>query len=96
MSNHSTKRDAKHAEVDAALRGDGWMTRDTHALGKDWPDIVAAKPGINLLVEVKRPGGKLSKGQEVFFRIWPGPRIIAFGGEDAVRKAHMFAPPVRP
>lgn len=92
MSNRSTRRDANHAEIDAALRGDGWMTRDTHAVGGSFPDIVAAKAGINLLVEVKSPGGKLSEGQEVFFRTWPGPKIVAFSGEEAIRKAREVCP----
>lgn len=93
MSNRRVKRDANHGEVDAALRGDGWMTRDTSMLGDSWPDIIASKPGINLLVEVKAPGGELSEGQEAFHRIWPGPKIVAFSGADAVEKAHMFVPP---
>jgi hypothetical protein len=87
VSNHSTKRDANHAAVDLALRTDGWQTRDLHSVGKDFPDIIASQPGINLLVEVKSKRGKLSPGQETFHRTWAGPCIVAYSGEEAVAKA---------
>lgn len=95
MSNRRVKRDANHGEVGTHMRGDGWAMRDTSMLGKGWPDWIGAKPGINLLVEVKRPGGELGEDQEIFFNTWPGPKIVAFSGQDAVEKARMFVPPRR-
>jgi len=95
VANHSTKRDTTHKEIKKAGIGDGWVVRDLHMVGQDFPDQIWAKPGINLLVECKSPGGTLSAGQKAFFAAWPGPKIVAFSGLDAVWKARSAELEVR-
>jgi len=51
------------AVIDFA-RKNGWYTRRLEWIGRvGAPDVFAARNGIILLIEFKRPGGKLSPGQ---------------------------------
>jgi len=45
--------DANHKAVTAALRDCGWHVHDTSRLGGGFPDMVIAKAGRLLMVEVK-------------------------------------------
>jgi hypothetical protein len=58
-----------------------------HRLGQDIPDLLVGrrmdgKPWACLL-ELKVPGGKLTKGQAEFAEEWLGPIAVATGPEDA-------------
>ena len=83
----AAKVDRNQPLVVEALRKAGWTVRHTHMIGKGWPDVVAAKQHINLLVEIKMPGEKLTPDEAAFWNQWPGPKIIAYSEQDAVDKA---------
>ena len=80
------KVDRNQPEVTAALRAAGWKVRPLHMVGEGWPDLCAAQDDINVLVEVKMPGEKLTPAEEKFWAEWPGPKEIAYSGQDAVDK----------
>lgn len=86
----AAKADRNQPEVTAALRAAGWTVRPTHMVGQGYPDLNAAKHGVNLLVEVKMPGEKLSDDERKFHGSWDGPILIVYGGQDAVDKAALF------
>lgn len=79
----------------------GAEVRNTTALGKGFPDGVAAWRGLTVLIEVKRPGGKLRKAQVEFRDIWRrigGPYLVVESGEDLLRQLLALdrqVPPVR-
>jgi hypothetical protein len=47
------KVDRNHAEVRDALRQIGWWVKDASKWGEGWPDLMIAKPGRYMFVEVK-------------------------------------------
>jgi len=49
------------------LKNNGWFVRKWHQgsyAGAGMPDLLAIKNGVVLFLEIKRPGGKLTKLQE--------------------------------
>ena len=50
---HAKKVDRNHGEIRDALRALGWYVYDTSRLGGGFPDLVCAKNGRLVLVEVK-------------------------------------------
>lgn len=83
----AAKVDGNQRTVVEALRRAGWTVRHTHMIGKGWPDVVAAKERLNLLVEIKMPGEKLTPDEAEFWQTWPGPKVIVYSEQDAVDKA---------
>ena len=53
--------DANHADIVATLRACGWYVHDTSRLGGGFPDLVCARAGKVILVEVKDGTKPLSK-----------------------------------
>jgi hypothetical protein len=78
--------DGNQGEIVEALRLAGWAVHPTHQLGHGFPDLVVSKQGVNLLVECKMPGEKLTPDEERFFNGWRGLIVIVFGAQDAVDK----------
>jgi Holliday junction resolvase len=60
------KVDRNHGEVVDAMRRVGWFVHDTSGAGRGFPDLVAARGGRLVLVEVKGPKGKLTPEQLLF------------------------------
>lgn len=65
------KRDANHAEIRDAFRAHGWIVEDLGHVGNGVPDLLIAKHGRLLLVEVKdgtlRPSARrLSADEDAF------------------------------
>lgn len=60
-------------------------------------DLLAARAGINFLLEVKVPkakgerGGKLTPEQEVFFKEWRGQKAIVRTPEEALRAVGLVS-----
>lgn len=79
----------------------GAEVRNTTALGKGFPDGVAAWRGLTVLIEVKRPGGKLRKAQADFRDTWRkigGPYLVVDSGESLLTQLLALdrqLPPVR-
>ena len=72
MKHGMKERDIQNAIVDL-LRWRGWMVREIsqpRMVSGDLvgvPDVIAWKRGVTLLIECKRPGGKLRASQIVFY-----------------------------
>jgi len=79
------RRDAKvdlnQKDIVRKLRAMGYSVRHTHTIGKGFPDLVIGRHGVNLLVEVKRKGEKLTQDEQDFFEIWRGLVIIGYDAE---------------
>jgi len=62
------RSDANQPEIVAALRAAGRYVIDLHEVGKGVPDLlVICTDGRLVLLEVKTPGGKLTKDEAIFF-----------------------------
>jgi len=56
--------DANHAEIRSALRAEHWVVVDTAGVGSGFPDLLIARRGRVLLVEVK-DGAKVPSAQKL-------------------------------
>ena len=56
--------DANHAEIRSALRAAHWVVVDTAGVGSGFPDLLIAKRGRLLLVEIK-DGAKVKSKQQL-------------------------------
>ena len=83
----AAKADRNQPEIVAALRAAGY---DVMFIGKP-VDLLAAKNGVNFLLEVKVPkakgerGGKLTPEQEEFFATWRGQKAVVRTVEEALQ-----------
>ena len=73
--------DLNQQQIVAELRSLGYSVRHTHTIGHGFPDIAIGKNGITVLVEIKRPGEKLTPDEREFFEIWKGAAIVATSTE---------------
>jgi hypothetical protein len=55
-------------------------------VGHGFPDLVVARNGRNLLVEVKNSDGQLKAGQKTFALEWKGPVIVAHSVIDVLNE----------
>jgi Holliday junction resolvase len=76
--------DSNHAEIVEALRKAGCSVRSLAAVGKGIPDLLVGVCGINLILEVKVPGGKLTEDQIDFASAWSGQWAVVHSPEEAV------------
>jgi len=85
------RTDHNQQEIMDALRACGWIVKDLHEVGGGFPDLIVANQfQENILIEVKQPGKKLNELELKFFKEWPGNKIIAYSGEDAINKLQEF------
>ena len=86
----AAKVDIGQPETVAYLRGLGWHVAHTHRLGQGFPDFLCSRRMNGIpwacLVELKSPGGKLTKDEQRFAEEYLGPLIVAYGPEDAAEK----------
>jgi len=75
------KIDLNQREIVQGLRALGYTVRPTHTIGRGFPDLAIGKAGLTLLVEVKRPGEKLTADEIEFFETWRGAAIIGISVE---------------
>ena len=55
-----------------AMRKCGWLVHDTSSQGNGFPDLVCARNGVVVLVEIKFARGKLTSDQVAFIdNGWP-------------------------
>lgn len=81
--------DANHAEIAAAFRQLGYSVADTSRLGSGFPDLVVAKAGRTVLVEVKdgaKPPSKrkLTKDEQTFADAWRGEYRVVESVDDVL------------
>jgi hypothetical protein len=92
----TTRRDANHNEIVAALKAAGCSVVDLAAVGGGIPDLLVGVGGDrNLLLEVKNPANKRRSGstnpttgpkQAAFRAAWRGPVAVVFTIEEALRE----------
>ena len=75
---YAKRKDANHDEIAAAIRAAGWAWTDTYMFTGGLLDGIAAKDGLNVLVEIKHLRGKLTEREQAIMDDWPGAKIIAF------------------
>jgi len=56
--------DANHAEIRSALRAEHWVVVDTAGVGSGFPDLLIARRGKLMLVEIK-DGAKVKSKQQL-------------------------------
>ncbi len=83
---HIARADANQPEVVQKLRKAGYSVQHLHTIGQGCPDLLAAKDGINVLLEVKQPGKDLTLDERIWHEKWQGLVLIVYGGDDAVLK----------
>ena len=76
---YNAKRDENEPEIVEALEAVG-----ASVLRLDDVDLLVGFRGINYLLEVKTPKGKLNKKQQKFFRSWVGQVNIVRTVDDAL------------
>ena len=91
MTRRAAKIDTNQPLIVEALRKAGYHVVDTHELGDGFPDILAVtKSGVNVLIEIKSPGGKLTAKEHTFHRTFPGALGIAFSVDEALDIMQWF------
>jgi len=78
------KKDSTHTAVCQALRAYGWSIMDV-ARAPLCIDLVIAKAGRVVLVEVKDRTGKLTEAQKLLLGSWPGETAVLRSLEDVAR-----------
>jgi len=80
----AAKRDSNEGEIVAALRAVGAMVYRWSESG--CPDLIVGwRDGRNYLLEVKRPGEKLTPAEAEFFATWPGQKAVVHTIEEALQ-----------
>ena len=87
MKRRAARVDANQPQVVNELRHMGVSVAHTHQLGNGFPDLVCAKWGVNLLVELKDPSQppshqRLTPDEHRFLDGWRGPILIARTSEE--------------
>lgn len=80
----ASRIDENHAAIVRALREVGCSVLSLAALGHGAPDLLVGFRGRNVLVEVKRPKGKLNDQQEAFRWLWRGDLCVVRSIEEAL------------
>lgn len=85
------KRDGNEKEIVEALTADGWSVQPImHPTDKGVPDLIAAKFGKTIAVEIKVGDRKLETEQDDWRRWWQGQYIIARSPSQAVHLCQLF------
>lgn len=75
--------DENHPEIVKALRKAGCSVLSLAALGRGAPDLLLGYRGKNVLIEVKRPKGKLNDQQQEFRAAWRGDLCVVRSIDEA-------------
>jgi len=81
---HAGRVDANHAECVKALRSAGMMATSTAMLGNGFADIIVGYRGLNILLEIKSEGGRMTSDERQFHLTWAGQVAVANSPEEAV------------
>lgn len=83
---YAKRTDRVQRPIVRELRQLGMSVADLHGVGRGVPDLAVAFQGKMHFVEVKTPGGCLTRLQKLFRTMWTGNKIIiASSTEDVVR-----------
>lgn len=78
------KKDSTHQAVCEAFRAFGWTVMDV-SRAPLCVDLVVARHGRTVLVEVKDRTGKLTEAQRALFARWPGETAVVRSVDDVER-----------
>lgn len=81
---YARRTDSTHKEVVEAFRKAGWGVLQTFRLGQSAPDLVVAKAGRVVAVEVKSARGRVKPGQAEWLAAWPGETAVVRGLADVL------------
>jgi hypothetical protein len=70
----AARRDKNEAEIIDALRGVGCTVQQLSDRGV--PDLLVARHGVNYLMEVKAPRGKVNDDQQAWHEQWDAPVYV--------------------
>jgi len=84
MVRRAARVDENQGEIVAALRRAGCSVLSLAPIGKGAPDILAGYRGKNVLLEVKRPKGKLNDQQKEFRDQWRGDLCVVRSVDEAL------------
>ena len=82
INRRATKRDANEPEIIKALREVGATVQTISETNVT--DLLVGYQGVNYLIEVKMPKGKLSSGQKDWHLSWDGQVSVARSVDDAL------------
>lgn len=94
----TTRRDANHNEIVAALKVMGCTVVDLAAVGGGAPDVLCGYHGHNVLLEIKNPArktkgdnaAKTMKKQAEFRAAWRGHVAVVFTVDEALREVGVW------
>lgn len=75
--------DDNQAEIVEALRAIGATVTHLHANGHGCPDLLVGWQGVNVLMEVKQPKGRLNTRQARWHRQWAGQVCVVTSSQEA-------------
>lgn len=81
----AAKVDGNQAEFVAFFRGCGMTVQHLHTVGRGVPDLLLGFRGVNELVEMKMPGGKLTADEVSWHARWAGTVEVVRTIDDAKR-----------
>ena len=93
MPRTAAKKDANHDEIKKAFQRLGWYWKDTYQLGLGFGDGVASRPWVNVVVEVKGPGGRLTDAEHTYHTECPGPIEVVASLDDVLRVNEKYGRP---
>jgi hypothetical protein len=93
MSRTAARKDTNHNEIADAFQRCGWYWKDTYQLGLGFGDGVASRPWVNVIIEIKAPGGRLTPAEQEFHEIWPGPVEVVTSLDDVLKVNEKYARP---
>lgn len=81
---HRKRKDSIHKDVVAALERCGWVCLDTSSLGDGAPDVIAARSGVTVAIEIKSGTEPLRPKQIEWMQSWPGRSAVVRHVDQAV------------
>jgi len=89
---YAKRVDLNHGEIRDGLRKAGYNVTDTHDLGHGFPDLCVIAGETIILLEVKRPGEKLTPDEVKFFaEAGYAPVYVVHSLEKAILRAREAA-----
>jgi hypothetical protein len=80
----ASRVDQNHAEIVQALRDVGCSVLSLASIGRGAPDLLCGYKGRNVLLEVKKPKGKLNDQQQAFKATWRGDLCVVRSVDEAL------------
>ena len=71
----SSRQDANHSAIVKDLRLLGYQVHEMKSVGSGFPDILVARHGRMVLMEIKVEDGALNDKQKKWHNEWQGPEV---------------------